>query len=680
MKVLYCAIALSTLSLSIGRAAGGEVPKDEVIKTVQMLEGMHYLDNRKFGDARGNEALEIFLESLDPGKYYFSKGDVQGILGEYRNNIDDMVKRGDLRVASVIYDKFLARVRERSEVGRLKLEEIGSFGDKTAVTVRGRKSEWAEEEQIPLIWGERMQGELVRELLKDVDIEAAKTNIEKRRAQFLKDIEDERPKAGQMLLSAVCQSYDPHTDYLGAEGMAEFDISMELQLSGIGVVLSQDNGTVKVESIVPGGPAGRDGRLRKGDQIVGVGGEDMVEDVSSLRIDKIVKKIRGKRGTLVTLDILRDGDGRKTVTLTRDDVQLNSQAARGAVVDSGGTLIGVITIPSFYYDGKGRSVSHDVRSLVKMMVGLGAEGLVIDLRQDGGGSLEESIRTAGLFVPGGTVVQIRDGRGGVDIRKAPAGNRAWDGPLLVLVDRNSASASEIFAGAIKDHRAGILAGDSRTFGKGTVQALMGLSAGGLMKFIAPERGRGGHLKLTIQKFYRANGESTQGKGVSSDIKISSITDIADIGEGDLPNSIPHSRMSPSELLKGPVTSQLVDNLRRKSEKRTAAAEIFADIESRIADIDRARTSGRMPLFDKRKEEIKNTFLATPVRILTTLRGGGIDLAEGSLSELYDGHRIPTMGGEESDPVLEEVVSIVSDWRGWGEDRLAAGREDNNKTN
>lgn len=669
----FCLFACIAL-LVTGREGllGKTVPRDEVVRTIQMLEGMHFLPEKGFGDRRGNLALEIFMEKLDPGKYYFSAEDWRAMSGRYKDQLDNMVRKGDLGAAQEVFRLFRQRVEERLEVARECLAGLKSGDIPEVIRTRGPKSDWADDDLMTAVWRERVAGELARELEREPDMEKAKMNILRRHERFLSDISQEEKAAGEILLGAVCESYDPHSEYLGAEGMNEFSISMELQLCGIGVVLSQDNGEVRVESIVPGGPAAKDGRLRKGDRIVGVGGENAVEDVSGLRIDKIVRKIRGERGTMVTLDLLRDGEGAKSVTLARDEVQLNNQAVRGAIVDTGGDKVGIVTVPSFYHDGKGRSVSDDMRSVIRSMRDSGVGALVVDLRQDGGGSLEESIKAAGIFVPERTVVQIRDGQGGVSVRKAPANSESWKGPVVVLVDRNSASASEIFAGAVKDHGAGILVGDSRTFGKGTVQALMGLSPGGLMRFIAPDRGAGGHLKLTIQKFYRANGESTQGKGVESDIKLPSITDISDNGEEGFPTHIPHSTIAGTELGQGAASGGVIAVLRQKSLARTEGNKVLAAIEKRREEIERGRAENVMLNFGKKDGDATNSFLTTPAAILTSLRGGHVELSDGEVGHIYEGNPVPTLGGDKSDPVLEEAVLIASDWETLHESEKLAG--------
>jgi carboxyl-terminal processing protease len=621
-------------------------------------------------------ALEIFMEKLDPGKYYFNAEDYRTIKGKYGDMLDNMVKRGDLGAGVEIFRILKQRVEQRAALVQVSLDSIEEGDLPETIRTRGPKSEWVEEGEMKAIWKDRILGEVARETERggerSISRSEIENNIRKRHAQFLSDISLEEKSADEILLGAVCESYDPHTEYLGAEGMTEFSISMELKLCGIGVVLSQDNGEVKVESIVPGGPASKDGRMRKGDRIIGIGGDDGVEDVSGLRIDKIVRKIRGEQGTSVTLDLLRDGEGTASVTLVRDEVQLNNQGVRGAVIGREGGSVGVITVPSFYHDGKGRSVSADMRAVIESMKEKGVSALVVDLRQDGGGSLEESIRAAGIFVPGQTVVQIRDGDGSVDIRRAPAGGGAWDGPTIVLVDRNSASASEIFAGALKDHGAGILVGDSRTFGKGTVQALMGLSPGGLMRFIAPEEGAGGHLKLTIQKFYRANGESTQGKGVASDIRISSISDIFDNGEESFPTHIPHSKIPSTSLSSGLVTSSVISELRKKSMTRTESNEMLARIEERRAEIERRRAGNIMVSGVKEEGGPTNSFLSTEATILTSLRGGEVEIGGGEIGQIYEGNPVPTLGGDKSDPILEEAVDIAADWQGIRGAREIAG--------
>jgi len=642
----------------------GRVPKDETIRAVHVLEDMHYLDNRRLDDLKGNFSIGSFMEALDPGKYHFSLEDFSKTLDSNKDTIDDRVRRGDLAVAGEIFDLFKTRVRERTQLAKQMLKNTNSFPNLGEGGVRSSKAEWEPESRMPLVWEDRIKAELLREQERGAALEDAKDNISKRHERFLADLDGDARLAEELFLGAVCQSYDPHTEYLGADGMSEFDISMQLQLCGIGVVLGQDNGIVKVESVVPGGPAAKDGRIRKGDQITAVGEGGEMENVSGLRIDKIVRKIRGKRGTEVALELLRDDGEVATVSLIRDDVQLNNQAAKGGVVDLGKRgKIGIVSIPSFYYDGNGRSVSADLKSILNVMKTMGVRGLVVDLRQDGGGSLEESIRAAGLFTPGLPVVQIRDRDGGVITRRAPDGEASWSGPLIVLIDRNSASASEIFAAAVKDHKAGILVGDSRTFGKGTVQALVDLSPGGLMRFIAPERKKSGHIKLTIQKFYRANGESTQAKGVESDIRLPSITDVEGLGETGFDNHMPHSRIPATQSGEGPVSSQLVKRLQAASAKRVDQDPVFAAAEERRKKTEAMRENKLLPLGGEEDSPHANYFLRNKIEMITTLRGAEVEVSAGTVRDLYNGTPMRTAGGEDGDPVLEEAVRIAGDWVG-----------------
>jgi carboxyl-terminal processing protease len=657
LATIYSLVFLVPISTSFAR-----VPKDETMRAVHVLEGMHYSQDRLLNDSKGNSSVGRFMESLDPGKYNFSKEDFSVLAEKYKDTIDDDVRRGDLSAANEIFSLFRTRAQERVAMAEGILDSASQFPADEDAEIRSSEAEWASEAEMPVIWKKRIHAEILREMERDKSFEKSKKNIKNRYDRFLADLGSDAAMAEELFLGAVCQSYDPHTEYLGAEGMSEFDISMQLQLCGIGVVLNQENGVVKVESVVPGGPAANDGRMRKGDQIVGVGAREDIENVGGLRIDKIVRKIRGKRGTEVSLELLREGEGTVTVTLVRDDVQLNNQAARGGVIDlSDGRKIGIISIPSFYYDGNGRSVSADLKSILTAMKTMGVEAIVVDLRQDGGGSLEESIRAAGLFIPDLPVVQIRDRDGGVITRRAPNEGETWRGPLVVLIDRSSASASEIFAAAIQDHKAGILVGDSRTFGKGTVQALVDLSPSGLMRFIAPERKKSGHIKLTIQKFYRANGESTQAKGVESDIRVPSITDIEGGGETGLDNHLPHSRIPAAQSGEGPVTDALVDSLENESEKRISSNPIFEETERRRKRAEAMRDKNLLPISREEEFPHKNHFLKSSAEIITTLRGAEIEVEKGDLADLYSGGPMKTAGGEEGDPVLEEAVSIARDW-------------------
>ena len=363
--------------------------------------------------------------------------------------------------------------------------------------------------------------------------------------------------------------------------MENFNIQMKLSLVGIGAVLRPDDGYAKVVEVVPGGPADKDGRLKANDRIAAVAqGRNPFEDVVDMKLDKVVEKIRGAKGSQVRLQVIpanaTDPSKRNVVEITRDEVKLKESEAKGEVIqtkdaDGQAARIGWLTVPSFYAEmerhgeGDSKSTTKDVRRILERMKKENIGGLVIDLRRDGGGSLEEAINLTGLFVGSGPVVQAKDSNGRVSVSSDNEGTPFYDGPVVVLVNRLSASASEIFAAALQDYGRAVVVGDERSFGKGTVQTL--LDVGKFMPLFQSQGSKAGSLKLTIQKFYRVSGGSTQHRGVLSDIVIPSLTDTPEIGESALPNPLAYDEVDPQAVRKSGYVSSLLGDLRRRSEER-----------------------------------------------------------------------------------------------------------------
>ncbi len=412
----------------------------------------------------------------------------------------------------------------------------------------------------------------------------------------------------EIFLSSLSTSYDPHTSYMSPNTLENFNISMRLQLEGIGAALMMEDGHTVVSKIIPGGAASKDGRLQPEDQIIGVGQdvEGPLVDVVGMRLNDVVKLIRGKRGTVVRLQVIPKGTGEPSVyEITRAKIELKDSEARAEIIELGNKpdgstyKIGVIDLPSFYMDmdaarlGKPnfKSTTRDVR---KILVGQkdpngnvtpgfvqqGVDAVVLDLRKNGGGSLTEAINLTGLFIDKGPIVQVKDADGRVQHYDDLDAGTAWNGPLVVLISKFSASASEIFAGAIKDYQRGIVVGDHHTHGKGTVQTLLNLSRQLFRHDKAPPLGA---LKITMQQFYRPSGFSTQNRGVLSDIELPSITSHLDVGESDLDYAMKFDQVQAVPFQKTQrVNPVMVAQLRQRSEQRRAAAEDFQKLEKRIA--------------------------------------------------------------------------------------------------
>jgi carboxyl-terminal processing protease len=428
----------------------------------------------------------------------------------------------------------------------------------------------------------------------------------------------------QQDVDALAQTYDPHSEYLSKADMKNFSINMGLSLVGIGAMLRSEDGYAKIESLVPGGPAQVDGRLKVGDRITAVAQAqaDFV-DVREMRLDKVVEMIRGKKGTRVRLLVIpsdvTDPSHRKNVELVRDEIKLKDQEARADIIlrkDENGNPIklGWLTLPSFYadMDRHQKSTTRDVLALLKRLKKENIAGLVVDLRRNGGGSLEEALSLTGLFLKSGPIVQTKDYNASIRISPDPV-SMAYSGPLVVLTSRQSASASEIFAAALQDYGRAVIVGDKNTFGKGTVQTI--LPIGRFASLLGSRTDEDGALKLTIQKFYRVAGGSTQLHGVASDIVLPSLSDLPEFGEGALKNALPYDEVPKAKYTKWSDTHSLfVDQLKRRSEERVKNDPEFHYVMEDIARLRHKLDENRISLNeDLRKKEIGDDKLRKEMR-------------------------------------------------------------------
>jgi carboxyl-terminal processing protease len=475
------------------------------------------------------------------------------------NSLDDEIRRGDAGFGFDVYNLYVERMRERISFATNLLVKGGwDFSSNETYRIRRKDAPWpvgrAEAEEH---WRKRMKNEVLVQLIgRELDkatnkFDAAENLIGKYRQYATVLTEPDEEQVLQNYLSAVCRAYDPHTDYMSPASKEDFDMEMNLTLCGVGAVLSMDDGALKIVEVMPGGPVDRDGRIKEGDKIIGVGqGDKPVEDVMWQPMRKTIRKIRGAKGTRVTLEIIPRNDPsgatKKRIELVRDEIKLEDQAATGRVetVTHNGVSnrLGYVYLPGFYgsMDKKPgeegfRSAALDVARWLAEFNARDAAGMVLDLRGDGGGSLREAVMLSALFVPSGPVVQIRDVRSVGCLPITPGNPVAFRRPMVVLVDRASASASEIVAGHLRDTGRAIVLGDSRTHGKGTVQTVMGMGPAVY-----------GSTKITTARFYRIDGRSTQLEGVASDIHLPSLLDSLDVGEDKLTYALPFSRIAPAD--------------------------------------------------------------------------------------------------------------------------------------
>ena len=538
----------------------GNVSRQFARKMSRMHVLRHPLDNEI-----SRRAWTNLVTSYDFNRDVFLKSDLDRF-APMMDGIDEAVARGDVSFGFEVFRTYYTRFAERLDFAtNLLANGEFDFTVKEDYLWQRKDAEWpATKEEQDDLWRRRIKNEIVAQLCSHrldeekhpptngvFTVEAAVSNLVKRYRQYYVVLnEPDEENALQRYLSAVAMAYDPHSDYMSPESKEEFDMGMNLSLCGVGAVLQMDEGALKIREIMKGGPLDRDGRIKTGDRITGVGqGDGPIEDIMYRPMNKTIRKIRGPKGTKVVLEIAPKSDpmSRRKIALVRDEIKLDEQAATGKVervVLNGVTnTFGYVKLPSFYGtmdrrpgDEGFRSCTLDVAREIGLLNAAGAQGFVFDLRGNGGGSLREAVTMAGLFLRSGPVVLVREIDRGIVTLPIPAtgGSVACRKPLIVLIDQLSASASEIVAGVLRDTGRAVVVGDSKSHGKGTVQSVM--AVGGDEKF--------GSVKITTARFYRINGSSTQMKGVESDIVIPSVWDEMEVGEDSLPNALPWSMVEP----------------------------------------------------------------------------------------------------------------------------------------
>ena len=570
------------------------------------LEREHFL-RRPIDDGVARLWFDSFIESLDPMKVYFLKSDIDQFATK-RDMLDDNIKRGDVSFAYEVLTRFLQRVDERLPGIERLIDAAHDFTTDESIVIDRDATAWATTEaELEDTWRKRVKYDLLVQKMEETPLEESKDKLHRRYRSFAKRMH--QMTADELLeiyLSSLTASFDPHTSFMSPGTLENFEIGMKLQLDGIGAQLKSEDGYTTIVELTPGGAADRDGRLKSKDRVIGVGqgtgGE--ITDTVDINLNEVVKLIRGKRGTIVLLKVIPVGEtAPKVYDITRDKIELKDAEARGEIIEYGKKAdgspyrIGVINLPSFYMDMEGaqqgqadfKSSTRDTQRLLDDFRQKGVDCVALDLRNNGGGSLPEAIKLTGLFIDRGPVVQIKDADQQVRPYDDVDSGVSWDGPLVVLTNKFSASASEILAGAIQDYRRGLIVGDDATHGKGTVQSLLDLGRQLFRRFDnAPSLGA---IKITMQQFYRPSGASTQLEGVKSDVTLPSITTHLPVGESDLDHAIPFDRVPAARYEPtGQVTEQVVESLRKRSAERVAGDEKF---QSLSGDIDR---------YNKRKDE------------------------------------------------------------------------------
>ncbi len=595
-SALALCIGLGTLSMSANSFADNSWDKlqpdrDEVIASLNVVELLkrHHYSKPPLDDARSVIIYDSYLKLLDPSRSYFMASDIAEF-DKWKTQFDDFLKKGDLDAGFTIYKRYLDRVKERLDFALTVLDkgvDKMDFNGNETLEVDRKNDPWPKDKtELDTLWRKRVMDEVLRLKIAGKDPKAIQDLLVKRYKNQLVRLDQTRAEdIFQAYINTFAQSYDPHTNYLSPDSAENFDINMSLSLEGIGAVLQSDNDQVKVVRLVPAGPADKTKQLAPSDKIVGVaqGDKEMV-DVIGWRLDEVVKLIRGAKGSVVRLEVIPHTNApndqtSKIVSITREAVKLEEQAAKKSILnlkqDGKDYKLGVIEIPAFYLDFKAfragdpdyKSTTRDVKKLLTELQKENVDGVVIDLRNNGGGSLQEATELTSLFIEKGPTVLVRNSDGRVDVLEDESPGAFYKGPMALLVNRLSASASEIFAGAMQDyHRALIIGG--QTFGKGTVQTIQPLNHG--------------ELKLTLAKFYRVSGQSTQHQGVLPDIAYPSIIDTKEIGESALPEAMPWDTIRPAIKPETDPFKPFLAQLKALHDKRTDNDPEFIFIRDRLA--------------------------------------------------------------------------------------------------
>ena len=573
-------------------------PNDRhVVNIITTLVRREHLSKHPFDDEISERGLNAFLSTLDPMKMYFQKSDADEFM-KRKHDLDDMLLVDkDISFAYTVFNRFLDRVKARVQLVNELLDQEFDFETEKTLVTDPKTIEYAQDDQeIRERWRRRIKYDLLVLKGDKTEGDAARDRLRRRYESFSRRMhQTDADELLEMFITAVLTSYDPHTSYMSPKSVENFRIMMRLNLEGIGAALQMVDGYTVVSKIIPGGAADREGKLKPEDRIVSVSNDngEMI-DVIDMKLNDVVDMIRGKAGTVVQLGVLPAGSNDKRVySITRARIELKDSEARSEIIEEGVKAngaplrIGVIDLPSFYMDmelarsgNNGyKSTTRDVRKILGDFTQKGVDVVVLDLRRNGGGSLPEAINLTGLFIDRGPVVQVKDSGGEVQVLDDTEPGVAWRGPLVVLTSKFSASASEILAGAIQDYRRGLIVGDTSTHGKGTVQSLLDV---GERLFRIPNPPALGALKITMQQFYRPNGDSTQKRGVLADLPLPSITNHMDVGEADLDYALEFDRVPSARYTAyNMIDQKIIDSLASKSQTRIAESEEFAKQLRRI---------------------------------------------------------------------------------------------------
>ena len=589
------------------------------VKKAQVVTGLinynHY-SKKELNDDISSALLDEYISNLDYNRYYFQDSDIKRF-NNYRYSLDDDLMKGRLETAYEIYNIYKQRFLERAKKNLEIIKKDFDFSIDEYLVVDREKAPWAKNDaELDELWRKRIKNEVLGLVLSNKTVEESREVIQKRYERLIKGMNQMKSEdVFQLYMNSFSVIYDPHTSYFSPFNSQNFNMDMNKSFEGIGARLQSQDDYTLVREIIPGGPAFKGKELKANDKIIGVaqGDDSEFTDVVGWRLDEVVGLIRGAKGTVVRLQILSDDDAPDAtphvVRLVRDKIKLEEQSASKKVIsyDMNGKKykMGVITIPSFYIDFEEyrsgienyKSTTNDVRKLLTELDEEGVDGLIIDLRYNGGGALQEAIDLSGLFIKKGTIVQVKSSNGKIRVYADEDPAKVYNGPLTVMVNSFSASASEIFAGAIQDYKRGVIIGE-QTYGKGTVQNLLDLQ-----RYIEDEKGGVGQLKLTFSKYYRATGSSTQHNGVTPDIVLPSLYSQDEVGESSEPTALPWDEIASSKFIpENDLSDDILNTLKKSFNKRLNADDELKQLIANIQEIQKLRDRDKISLQKAKREK------------------------------------------------------------------------------
>lgn len=651
----------------------------------KFLANWHYKDTN-IDDELSAMIFERFLDLLDPNFSFFLARDIETFT-PYRLHLDDALQHSDPAPAYEMFAVYVERVQERVKFAREQIKLPMDFTVDESYAWDRTETKWAKSEaELNEFWRLRVKNDYLRLRLAGKEDEAIIETLDDRYENLDRRISElNSDDVFQFFMNAFAQSIEPHTAYMSPRSSENFEISMRLSLEGIGALLGRENEYTSIASVVPGGPADKDGRLKPGDRItaVGQGRDGKMQDVVGWRIDDVVDLIRGAKHTVVLLEVLSEESGidgpTAVIDIVRDEVKLEEQAAKSRIIEIPGigeevVKVGVIDLPVFYLDFNGRALNlpdyrsstRDVRKLIDEMKAEGIKGLLVDLRDNGGGSLLEATTLTGLFIDEGPVVQVRNSSGRVSMEEDTEAGMAWDGPLAVLVNRYSASASEIFAAAIQDYGRGLIIGET-TFGKGTVQNLVDLDDYRPSK----DSGKMGQLKITMAQFFRVDGGSTQNRGVEPDIRFPSAGDPEDYGERSMENALPWTSIEPANFKREGNLARMAAVADFRYKGRMSDDQEFAWLLSDVEEFNLNKDKKEISLLETtRRAELDKDEAKRKTRKAAREENGPLLEQHGALADAEEPSEVTVddedVAGEEDkeddrpDLLLRESARIVAD--------------------